>query len=303
MSTRNEARVLDSVFPRRYVANTPLHATPNLLLMGELTLIYGPAHPDKASPAYERCLASLDAGDGESFLWLLPTHFQAQLMRRQLIRASSTDLLTGHLALDLNSFTNILYSLCPGQRPSLPLSAQRLLVEDALAASSASAPYYSRRPERLSRGLTQLFRRLEETGTQPSDLGKTTQRSAELQALYAAYLERLADGWSGSRERFAAVDVHLDRSTLAQRFPGLRLLVLCGFVDVPAPFLPVLEKLLSLVPASIALLDYDPEGPSFFCPHAAPVRISPRPRRPHRTQRRRTTPRFCVCQLPLHPQP
>ncbi len=232
--------------------------------MGELTLIYGPAHPDKASPAYERCLASLNAGDGESFLWLLPTHFQAQLMRRQLIRANRTDLLTGHLALDLNSFTDILYGFCPGQRPALPLSAHRLLVEDALAASAASVPYYSRRPERLSRGLTQLFRRLEETGTQPSDLGGTTQRSAELQALYAAYLERLADGWSGSRERFAAVDVHLDRSTLAQRFPGLRLLVLCGFVEVPAPFLPVLEKLLSLVPESIALLDYDPEGSGFF---------------------------------------
>ena len=38
----------------------------------------------------------------------------------------------------------------------------------------------------------------------------------------------------------------------------------CGFVDVPAPFLPVLEKLLALVPESIALLDYDPEGPGFF---------------------------------------
>lgn len=232
--------------------------------MGELTLIYGPAHPDKASPAYERCLTHLDAGDGESFLWLFPTHFQAQLMRRQLIHASSTDLLTGHLALDLNSFTDILYSLCPRQRPALPLSAQRLLVEDALAASATSAPYYSRRPERLSRELTQLFRRLEETGAQPSDLGGTAQRSAELQALYAAYLERLADGWSGSRERFAAVDAHLDHSALAQRFPDLGLLVFCGFVDVPAPFLPVLEKLLSLVPESIALLDYDPEGPSFF---------------------------------------
>ena len=230
--------------------------------MGELTLIYGPAHPDKASPAYERCLAHLNAGDSESFLWLLPSHFQAQLMRRQLIRANH--LLTGHLALDLNSFTDILYGLCPGQRPALPLSAQRLLVEDALAASAASAPYYSRRPERLSRGLTQLFRRLEETGTQPSDLGGTTQRSAELQALYAAYLERLADGWSGSRERFAAVNTHLDRSVLAQRFPGLNLLVFCGFVDVPAPFLPVLDKLLALVPESLALLDYDPEGPDFF---------------------------------------
>ena len=257
-------RTLDSVFTQRYVASAPFHTTLNLLLMGELTLIYGPAHPDKASAAYERCLAHLDAGYGESFLWLFPTHFQAQLMRQQFIRASRTHLLPGHLALDLNSFTDILYSLCPGQRPALPLSAQRLLVEDALAASAASAPSYSRRPERLSRELTQLFRRLEEAGAQPSDLGGTTQRSAELQALYAAYLERLANGWSGSRERFAAVDAHLDRPVFAQRFPGLGLLVFCGFVDVPAPFLPVLEKLLALVPESIALLDYDPEGPSFF---------------------------------------
>ena len=59
-------------------------------------------------------------------------------------------------------------------------------------------------------------------------------------------------------------DARLDRSTLAQRFPDLSLLVFCGFVEVPAPFLPVLDKLLSLVPQSIALLDYDPTGPSFF---------------------------------------
>ena len=256
--------VLTVFFPCDTLAAHPSTAIPNLLLMGELTLIYGPAHPAKASPAYERCLAHLNDGDGESFLWLCPTRFQAQLMRRQLVRASSADLLTGHLALDLNSFTDILYSLCPGQRPALPLSAQRLLVEDALAASADNAPYYSRRPERLSRELTQLFRRLEETGTQPSDLGGTTQRSAELQALYAAYLERLAADWSGSRARFAAVDAHLDHATLTQRFPSLSLLVFCGFVEVPAPFLPVLDKLLALVPESIALLDYDPEGPSFF---------------------------------------
>ena len=223
-------------------------------------------------------------------------------MRRQLIRASRTRLLTGHLALDLNSFTDILYSLCPERRAALPLSAQRLLVEDALAASAANAPYYSRQPERLSRGLTQLFRRLEETGTQPSDLGGTTQRSAELQALYAAYLERLADGWSGSRERFIAVDTHLDHSTLAQRFPDLRLLVLCGFVEMPAPFLPVLDKLLSLVPESIALLDYDPEGPRFFARTRPLYEFSPRPRHPRRTQRRRPTPSRRIRRPPLHPQ-
>lgn len=232
--------------------------------MGELTLIYGPAHPDKASLASERCSALLSAGDSRALLWLVPSRFQAQLMRRQLVRASSTRLLTGHLALDLNAFTDSLYSLCPGRRAALPLSAEVLLVEDALAASAVNTPYYSRRPERLSRGLAQLFRRLEELGIEPSDLGGTTQRSAELQALYAAYLARLAAGWSGRRERFAAVNTHLDRSVLDQRFPGLKLLVFSGFVEVPAPFLPVLEKLLARVPESIALLDYDPEGPGFF---------------------------------------
>ena len=232
--------------------------------MGELTLIYGPAHPDKASLASECCSVLLDAGDSRAFLWLVPSRFQAQLMRRQLARARSTGLLTGHLALDLNAFIDILYSLCPGRRAALPLSAEVLLVEDALAASAASAPYYSRRPERLARGLAQLFRRLEELGIEPSDLGGTTQRSAELQALYEAYLARLAAGWSGRRVRFAAVNSHLDRSALDQRFPGLKLLVFSGFVEVPAPFLPLLDKLLALVPESIALLDYDPEGPSFF---------------------------------------
>lgn len=232
--------------------------------MGELTLIYGPAHPDKASLASERCSALLSAGDSRAFLWLVPSRFQAQLMRRQFACARSTGLLTGHLALDLNAFIDILYSLCPGRRAALPLSAEVLLVEDALAASAASAPYYSRRPERLARGLAQLFRRLEELGIEPSDLGGTTRRSAELQALYEAYLARLAAGWSGRRARFAAVNSHLDRSVLDQRFPGLKLLVFSGFVEVPAPFLPLLDKLLALVPESIALLDYDPEGPSFF---------------------------------------
>ena len=265
--------------------------------MGELTLIYGPAHPDKASLVSARCSAHLNAGDSRAFLWLFPSHFQAQLMRRQLVRPSPRErtspraptrggnpagsaiegchsrasgnpapprLLTGPLALDLNAFIDLLYSLCPGRRAALPLSAQVLLVEDALAVSAASAPYYSRRPERLIRGLAQLFGRLEELGVEPSALGGTTPRSAELQALYAAYLARLAAGWSGSRERFAAVHTHLDRSLLAQRFPGLKLLVFCGFVEVPAPFLPVLDKLLALVPESIAVLDYDPEGPGFF---------------------------------------
>ena len=142
------------------------------------------------------------------------------------------------MALDLNSFIDILYSLCPGQRPALPLSAHRLLVEDALADSANSAPYYSRRPERLSRGLTQLFHRLEETGTQPSDLEGTTQRSAELQALYAAYLERLAAGWSGSRERFAAVDTHLDSSILASASPASACSCFVALWTLPHLFCP-----------------------------------------------------------------
>ena len=270
--------------------------------MGELTLIYGPAHPDKMSPAYERCLTHLDADDSESFLWLFPTHFQAQLMRRQLLRTSRTGLLTGHLALDLNSFTNVLYSLCPSQRPALPLSAQRLLVEDALAASAANAPYYSRQPERLSRGLTQLFRRLEETGTQPSDLGGTTQRSAELQVLYAAYLERLATNWSGSRERFATVDAHLDHSDARTALPRprpARTLRLCrnaralftcaGQATIPRSRIHRAARL-------------RPRGSQFFRPHAPPVRIPPRPRHPRRTQRRRPTPSRRVCRPSLHPQ-
>ena len=43
--------------------------------MGELTLVYGPAHPEKWTPTLERCRQIL-AG-GQRILWLCPTPFQA----------------------------------------------------------------------------------------------------------------------------------------------------------------------------------------------------------------------------------
>ena len=70
------------------------------------------------------------------------------------------------LALDLDRFLRTQYGLCPDQRTALPAATHRLLVEDALSTHAAATPYYNRRPERLGRGLTQLFRTLEEAGIQ-----------------------------------------------------------------------------------------------------------------------------------------
>lgn len=232
--------------------------------MGELSLIHGPAHPDKWTPTYQRCRERLSNGRGGTFLWLCPTYFQAQLMRRRLLAASGTGSRPGYLALDLDRFIAALHRRCPERRPPLPSSAHRLLVEDTLAASAAATPYFSRRPDGLGRGLTRLFRTLEEAGIAPDDLGADAPRSAELQTLYTGYLKRLAADWTGSAQRFAVVGEHLDRWLVDQFCPGLELMVLCNFTAVPAPFLPVLEKLLDLVPQSIALLDYDPVHPQLF---------------------------------------
>ncbi|HIG52932.1 MAG TPA: PD-(D/E)XK nuclease family protein [Candidatus Handelsmanbacteria bacterium] len=238
--------------------------------MGELTLIHGPAHPDKQSPLFEHCLRQLKQGKSGDFLWLFPTHFQAQLMHRQLMRASGAGIQSGHSALDLTRFIATLYRLCPDQRPTLPPSAQRLLVEDTIAANAAVTPYFSRRPDGLGRGLTQLFRTLEEAGTLPDDLRAEDQRSTELTILYTAYLERLNADWASSTERFTVVADRLNPTMLKQQFPDLELLICSNFSAVPAPFKPVLQRLVQIVPKSIAILDYEHALPRLFN-HARPL--------------------------------
>ena len=232
--------------------------------MGELTLIHGPAHPDKQTPVFEQCQKRLEQGGGQTFLWLFPTQFQARLMHRRLLQTASTGLHPGHLTLDLNRLSAILYNSCAQRQPLLPASAHRLLVEDAIAASAGDTPYFSRRPDGLGRSLTQLFRTLEEGGVQPQDLGSESQRSSELTLLYSAYLERLAADWTGSSERFASIADQLQTATIEACFPQLELLILCGFSVLPSPFIPVLEQLLDIVPQSIALIDYDPDLPELF---------------------------------------
>ena len=222
--------------------------------MGELTLVYGPAHPEKWTPTLERCRQIL-AG-GQRILWLCPTPFQAHFVQRRLRRGGAQP---GRLTLDLDRFVEILHGHCPNQRAPLPAAAHRLLVEDALTTYAAATPYYNRRPEGLGRGLTRLFRALEEAGIQPTALATDTPRSAELRTLYAGYRQRLDTDWVGSDRRWTAVADHLDRPLLDRLFPGLELFVLCNFNAVAAPFLPVLERLIELVPQTTALIDCDPE--------------------------------------------
>ena len=222
--------------------------------MGELTLVYGPAHPEKWTPTLERCRQIL-AG-GQRILWLCPTRFQARFAQRRLRRGGAQP---GRLTLDLDRFVEILHGHCPNQRAALPAAAHRLLVEDALTTSAAATPYYNRRPEGLGRGLTRLFRALKEAGIQPTALATDTPRSAELRTLYAGYRQRLDTDWVGSDRRWTAVADHLDRPLLDRLFPGLELFVLCNFNAVAAPFLPVLERLIELVPQTTALIDCDPE--------------------------------------------
>lgn len=232
--------------------------------MGELSLIHGPAHPEKRAPIFTQCIQRLEQGKGSSFLWLFPSQFQAQLLRKQLIEAASPGLYPGHIALVLDHFIATCHRLCPDRRPALPTSAHRLLVADAITANTTATPYFSQRPEGLGRGLTRLFRTLEETGTLPADLDAESQRSSEIKTLYTAYLADLDRHWAGTSERFASLAKHLDPEIIKRLFPDLELLIYCGFSALPAPLFPVLEKLLEIVPTSIALLDYQQTLPQLF---------------------------------------
>lgn len=90
--------------------------------MGDLTLIHSPADPDKQTPVFSHCLELLGQGSGEHFLWLCPTRFQAQLMRRRFLRAAGGGIQPGHLAFDLKTFTTALHASGPNRRPAHTVS-------------------------------------------------------------------------------------------------------------------------------------------------------------------------------------
>ena len=279
--------------------------------MGELTLIYGPAHPDKGDLLYRCGLERVDRGRGTpfekrdnpfekrdnpfekrdnpfekrdnpfarrggSFIYLLPSRWQAVQLRRRLLAESSSQLVACPFVLGLEDFIWTLYRLCPDRRPRLPTLARRLFVEDALRQLAPTFTYF--RQERtelfsgLAQALTHFVRELETFGLSPEELetdlghlpGLEGAKRDELLALFRQYRLRLGSQWADHRDVLRSIDAHLDASRLRRCFPQVDLLLLSGFDNFSPLLYPILDRLFTLLPESRALLDFVPDRPRLF---------------------------------------
>jgi ATP-dependent helicase/nuclease subunit B len=244
--------------------------------MGELTLIHGPAHPDKGDLLYRRCLERIDQGWGDSFIYLLPSRWQAAQLRRRLLAESSSDLLACPFILGLDDFTRALYRLCPDRRALLPTPARRLFVEDALRQLSPTFTYFRQERTELFSGLAQALTRfvheLDAYGLSPEELetdlghlpGLEGTKRDELLALFREYRLRLGSQWADHRDVLRSIDAHLDSTRFRRGFPDADLLLLSGFDSLSPLLRPILNRLFTLLPASIILLDFVPDRPRLF---------------------------------------
>ena len=250
--------------------------------MGELTLIHGPAHPDKGDLLYRRCLERIDrnsnlcAGRGDSFIYLLSTRWQAARLRRRLLAESSSALLACPFVLGLEDFTRALYRLCPDRRALLPAPARRLFVEDALRQLAPTFTYFRQERTELFGGLAQALTRfvgeLDAFGLSPEELetdlghlpGLEGAKRDELLALFREYRLRLGSQWADHRDLLRSIDAHLDSTRLGRGFPDVDLLLLSGFDSLPPLLRPILDRLFTLLPASCVLLDFVPGRPRLF---------------------------------------
>jgi hypothetical protein len=233
--------------------------------MGELFLISGPAHPDKLAAFLSMAGQRLEAGQGRSFLWLVPSPWQALQLRQRLLQAARVSACPRPPVLDLDELTRCLGRLGP-RGAFLTESGRRLLIEDLLQGLPLSAFRPGRDPSSsgLAEGLARLFGQCEEAGLKTDDLQGDSPRQAGLRALYAAYLERLGDQWTCRTGVWRAALALVDQAALDRLFPGADLLLLSGFTAFAPPLAALLERLLELFPQTWAMLDYDQERPRLF---------------------------------------
>jgi len=244
--------------------------------MGRLTLIHGPAHPAKTASLFRLCLERVGQGRGDSFIYLVPSRWQTQALRQDLLREAAAGLVMAPYLLGLEDFVRTLYRLCPDRRALLPANGRRLFAEDALREGSRASAYLSRERTEpftgLSLAVTRFVQELETAGLSPEDLetrrtelpGLAGPKGGDLIAVYRGYRRRLAGPWIDQAGMLRAIAAHLEEGGFRRLFPAVDLLLISGF-DTFSPLLQqVLDRLFAILPASRAVLDYLPDRPRLF---------------------------------------
>ena len=227
--------------------------------MPKLSLLYGPAHPDKSLTLFRICLERIHQLREDSFFYLVPNRRQASYLRQKLLEESGNDQLLSPRILGLEDFVTHLYRLCPNRRTLLSAAGQRLLLEDILRHQARSLTYF--RPTQgelfsgLSLALVRFIQELRAADISPEALdarrhelsGLAGKRGAELLRIYRGVVEGMAPQYIDYSGLMHAISTGLNPEHFAAQLPKIDLLLVSGFAAFEPPLKGLLERLFTLI--------------------------------------------------------
>jgi ATP-dependent helicase/nuclease subunit B len=233
--------------------------------MPQLELLAGPAHPDKLDAVFQLALERMDTARHTSFLWLVPSRWQAKKIGLRLVQNSRSSLLADSSVLALDEwFVDWTTSLA---KPPLPAALSRLFVEDALSENSANDLTGGHATTSgIADAINRLFRDLEHKGIKEEDLPAGSAREKALRALYAGYTNRIASRWNTTNDLLQALSQQQIATALQRSSAPLELLIITGFSAWPNYFQPVFDALSEHSQETHIVLDYETERPQLYAP-------------------------------------
>jgi ATP-dependent helicase/nuclease subunit B len=231
--------------------------------MARLELLAGPAHPEKADAAFQLALERMDHARQHSFLWLVPSRWQARHLSQRLLKMSRKPLLACSSILTLDEWINHLSAAAPS--PSFPTAFSRIFVEDALSQGEA---YKLAGGHAVTAGLAdsidRLFRDIEYRGIAVEDLPSLSVREKELGTLYASYLECIAQHWNTTGHVLRTLSPTQMAPSFKHNFPHLELLIVSGFNAWPSHVQSLFDSFIQHLQEIHITLDYEKERPQLY---------------------------------------
>ncbi len=234
--------------------------------MGKITLLQGPSHSNITNPLLDRACQRLQAGQGESFLLVLPGRPQVDQARQHLLQAGTGPLLMAPFLFDPESLLQHLLPL--GQRALLPPGAGRALTEDVLKGTGPAGAYFRPTEQAPFSGLAQnLSRLLEEwrqVGIDPKKVGLRLEKMdmpqrkrRALEAAYHGYQQRLEPHWIDRPGLLHSLAANFDAVAWADRFAGVDLLLVAHYQGYQPALQQLCLRLADLLPESVIALAGD----------------------------------------------
>ncbi len=236
--------------------------------MARFELLAGPAHPDKIDAVFQLALERVDTARHNSFLWLVPSRWQALHLGQRLLQTSRSGLLANASILPLDEWLKQLGTSL--NKPLFPTVLSRLFVEDVLSQNYAGELTGGRTPTTgLADAIDHLFLDLIDKGVKAEELPSLSAREKALRTLYTAYLDHIRSHWNTTGDILRALSSGQIAAALQRHFPQLELLIATGFGAWPIPFQSLFDSLTDHIQEIRVVLDYETERPQLYGPNEA----------------------------------